>query len=381
MVFRVRSYRVGALIVAIAMAVALALVGGPVPGSTALSLAFAEASPWQFTTPFTNGRTSASSVLIGDRVYLTGGYSYDEATEELSIYNDVQWATLSSSGGVVGGWHETTPFGTPRLGQSAVQYGNYIYVIGGGNGIESYYNTVEYAKIGPDGNITPAGWRVSPNHLIIPRAALSTSVTVIHGQPYLYTIGGVGSNSASETIHFASVEYAPIHPDGTLGSWTLSPSEFTGPRSSMTTAIVNGCLYSVGGFGETFTDIYSDVQYACLRSDGSLGPWTTSPNSMHDARYGAEMVAVQSSAGPAQLVVLGGDAGEGTYLNEVERTTIGVHPGNTPWTVAPEANWLPQGQWGQTGVLFDGDVYVLGGVFRSQEYLDNAIYANVEGLL
>lgn len=388
MLLRARTDRSAMVpVTAIALTLLLTLVGfvgAPLPGSAATSLAPAEASsPWQFTTPFTQGRTSASSVRIGDRVYLTGGYSYNEATEHLSIYNDVQWATLSEDGGISGGWHTTTPFSLPRLGQSAVRYGNYVYVIGGGNGIESYYNAVEYAEVSPSGNISPGGWHIT-SALNLPRAALSTNVTTINDRPYLYAIGGAGSNAKGETIHFANVEYAPIRSNGSLGSWTVSPNEFVKPRSSMTTAIVGGCLYVVGGFGEAFTEVLGDVQYSCINSNGSVGPWTTSPNSLHIVRYGAEMVVVPntdpSANSSAQFVVLGGNAGGGTYLNEIERTTVNGRSGNTPWTVAPAANFLPQAQWGQTGVLFGENVYVLGGVLRSQEYLNNAIYANVADL-
>jgi hypothetical protein len=401
MLLRGRTLRTGATapLAAIALTILLTFVGAPLPGTTATSrAATAASSPWRFTTPFNQGRTSASSVRIGNRVYLVGGYSYDEATEKLSIYNDVQWATIRPEGGVSGGWHETTPFNVPRLGQSAVRYGDYIYVIGGGNGIESYYNTVEYAKVGADGNITAAGWHTT-SALNLPRAALSTNVTTIDGRPYLYAIGGAGNNAKGETIHFASVEYAPVHADGMLGPWTVSANEFVKPRSSMTTAIVGGCLYVVGGFGEAFTEILADVQYSCINPNGSVGRWTTSPNSMHDARYGAEMVVVPGSdnagqaaegaeqeaeegsgAGPARFIVIGGDAGEGTYLKEIEETTVNRRSGNTPWTVAPESSFLPQAQWGQTGVLFRGNVYVLGGLLRDQEYLNQVIYAPVSTL-
>lgn len=336
------------------------------------------ASPWQFTTPYSQGRTSASSVEIGGRIYLLGGYSYNEATETLSIYHDVQWAGVGAGGNVVGGWHETTPFTTERLGQAAVAYNHFIYVLGGGNGFESYYNTVEYAEVGPSGNITPAGWHATSS-LNIPRAALSANVTVIGGRPYIYAIGGAGSKPNGETIHFANVEYAEIHANGSLGAWTISPNEFAKPRSSMTTAIVGGCLYVVGGFGEAFTEVLGEVQYSCINSNGSVKPWTLSPNSMHDVRFGAEMVVVPGST--PKFVVIGGDAGEGTYLNEIESTNVYGRFGNSPWKVAPESAFLPQGQWGQTGVLLNGKVYVLGGVLRDQEYLDQAIFAPVSALL
>ncbi len=293
------------------------------------------------------------------------------------------------------GWHATTPFSTERLGQAAVSYHHFIYVLGGGDGFETYYNTVEYAEVGADGNITPSGWHTTSS-LNIPRAALSANIAVIEGRPYIYAIGGAGSKPNGETIHFANAEYAEIHPDGSLGAWTVSPSEFEKPRSSMTTAMVGHCLYVVGGFGEAFTEVLGEVQYSCLNSNGSLKPWRLSANSMHDVRFGAEMLVVpsfvtaatieaadsgQNVPAPAKFIEIGGDAGEGNYLTEVESTTAYGRLGNAPWKVAPESSFLPQGQWGQTGVILRGKAYVLGGVLRDQEYLDQMLFAPVGALL
>lgn len=375
-----RSVSPISVLAAIALAFALALVGAPSLKVPATSAAPA-ASPWRFAPPFENGRTSASSVRIRNRVYLLGGYQYDSVAQQLNIYDDVQWATLSHDGGISGGWHHTTPFNVPRLGQTAARYGNYIYVIAGGDASFAYLDDVQIARVGDDGNITAAGWRTSPNHLHEARAAASSEVLTIDGTPYLYVIGGAGSDASGNTIHFADVEYARIDPtDGSIGPWTLDPSRFEKPRSSMTTAFVQGCLYVVGGFGDLLTDIFADVQYSCVHADGSLGPWHTSPNSMQQSRYGAEMVVVRNADGTARFIVLGGNHGGGTYLNEVEQTTVTGAGGNSPWTVAPSSSFLPNAQWGQTGVLFAGNVYVLGGVLRSQEYLNRAIYARVDDL-
>src|SRR5437588_336729 len=245
----------------------------------------------------------------------------------------------------------------------------------------AYLDDVQIARVGDDGNITADGWRRSPYHLHHARAAASSDVITIDGTPYLYVIGGAGSDASGNTIHFADVEYARINAaDGSIGPWTLDPSQFAKPRSSMTTAFVQRCLYVVGGFGDALTDIFADTQYSCVHADGSLGPWHTSPNSMQQSRYGAEMVVVRNADGSARFIVLGGNHGGGTYLNEVEQTTVTGAGGNSPWTVAPSSSFLPDAQWGQTGVLFGGNVYVLGGVLRSQEYLNRTIYAPVDDL-
>lgn len=369
------------LLAALLAALALALLSGPVPGAPATAHAQA-GSAWQATTPFDKGRTSASSVKFGNRVYLIGGYQFDMSTFTLNIYTDVQWAEIGNDGNVQGGWNTTTPFNVQRLGQTAVRHGDFIYVIGGGDGWETFYHDVEYARIGSDGNITSAGWTTSPHKTHEGRAAAGSNVAVINGVPYLYVVGGAGKNAEGNIIHFDSVEYARINADGSIGEWTQSPHEYNRPRSSMSSAIVGGCLYSVGGWGDLIHDIYDDVQYSCLNSDGSLGPWTTSPNSMSTVRYGAGYVVDDNPDGSAELIIIGGNRGDGTYLNQVEKTTLnpGGTPGNTPFRVAPESSWLAAGQWGQTSQLIRGRVYTLGGVLRSQDYLDDVVQSPVRSL-
>lgn len=367
------------LLAAVLAALALALVGTAGPGAVATADAQV-GSAWQSTTPITEAVTSPSTVKFGHRVYRLGGYSFDMSTFTLNISKKVEWADVANDGSV-GAWHSTTPFNISRLGQTAVRHGNYIYVIGGGDG-ENFSDDVEYARVGNDGNITAEGWIEGAYRTHEKRAAATSNVEVIDGVPYLYVVGGAGMDAAGNYIHFDSTEYARINADGSLGPWTLSPSEFNRPRSSQVTAIVGGCLYMIGGWGDLIHDIYDDVQYSCLNSDGSLGPWSTSPNKMSTVRYWPGAVVDDNPDGSATLTVLGGNRGDGTYLNQVEKTTLnpGGTPGNTPWVGAPQESWLPAGTWGQSAQLMRGNVYVFGGVLRDQTYLDDVIYAPIGSL-
>lgn len=293
----------------------------------------------------------------------------------------MQSARLRPGGGV-GTWEATSPFRTPRLGQGVFSHGHRLYVIGGGDGVDGYYDDVQTAAVGADGDIAPGGWRTSPNRLVIPRAAFATGTYRSGGQTYAYVVGGVGVDATGSTVHYASMEYAPIRADGSLGRWRLMANTFDRPRSSLTAAWVGRCLYVVGGFGDRLEDVFDDVQYSCLTARGTLGPWTTSPNRMNSVRYGAVMYVVPRPLLRAvEFVVVGGNSGGGVYLNQVESALVRGTAGVGPWTQSPPSAWLPQPQWGQTGQLHRGRAYLLGGVTRSQDYLSRTLWATVPSLL
>lgn len=332
---------------------------------------------WHSGPPLSAGRTSTQSVVIGDRAYVLGGYSVDPVSEQLNLHNDVQWAALAPGGGIAGGWHDTTSFAGLRLGEAATAFHDHIYVIGGGDGDVSYFGDVQYATVSPNGDIDRRGWTTSPFRLHFPRAAAGANVATVDGRTYLYVTGGVGADADGNTVHFSNVEYAQIHADGSLGPWVVGPNEFAKPRSAMATAVVDNCLYVVGGFGDLLTDIFTDVQYSCLGQNGAPGAWTTSPNPMRIGRYSPGLVVRPGPYGSARLVVLGGNAGGGTYLSEVEWADVHGHGAISAWHVAPTASFLPRTEWGQTAVLHQGSVFVFGGVTPSQDYVNAVDVARI----
>src|SRR5690606_19971733 len=73
--------------------------------------------------------------------------------------------------------------------------------------------------------------------------------------------------------YFDTVHYATINANGSLGSWSLAGagSNFSGARSSHGAVAFNDYLYIFGGWDGVTN--YSDVQYASINSDGTLGAW------------------------------------------------------------------------------------------------------------
>lgn len=380
MIRQVRRLPLPLLLAVTLLALLMAVAG--VPGASAAPPAApAVTSAWHSTTPFNQGRTSAGSALIGNRLYVVGGYSYDSVAAQLNLYNDVQSAVVSRHGGIVGTWHSTTPFNIPRLGAGIVAYKHRLYVIGGGDGGIGYYSDVQYASVDRSGDVASGGWNTSPNRLVIPRSSFSAGTYSVNDKTYLYVVGGVGNDASGNTVHYDNVEYAQIKSDGSVGPWALMANTFNKPRSGLSSAFVNGCLYIVGGFGDALTDIFADVQYSCLTPSGTLSPWVTSPNSLHVARYSPALFVVPRPGTRAvEFIVAGGNAGGGTYLSEVEHSVVRGRSGNSPWTVSNASADLPQAEWGQTGQLYAGKAYVLGGVTRSQDYLNDVVWARVPAL-
>ncbi|MFQ5561464.1 MAG: hypothetical protein ACE5FU_12900, partial [Nitrospinota bacterium] len=67
----------------------------------------------------------------------------------------------------------------------------------------------------------------------------SAAVLAVNG--HVYAIGGGGFRNGQSIIH-ASVEYAPIQPDGSLGSWSLT-SPLKTRRVFAAAVSVNGFIY------------------------------------------------------------------------------------------------------------------------------------------
>jgi Tfp pilus assembly protein PilF len=171
-----------------------------------------------------------------------------------------------------------------RAGVAAVAVGRRIYAIGGGEfskkGLE-IFNTVEYADVGPDGELGP--WKYSAP-LTMPRVY---PVAVISGD-YIYVMGGesldkvyTGAEKQKAPKLLKSVERAKINADGTLGKWTLEKVKMHFPRRGGVVFAINGWLYAGGGFGG---DFLNDVERAPIKADGSLGKWEDESFFNHD-RY------------------------------------------------------------------------------------------------
>jgi N-acetylneuraminic acid mutarotase len=270
------------------------------------------------------------------RVAAYNGYMYAiGGTDNLdNVLGSTEFAPINADG-TLGTWTVTNAFSPSRRNHTAEVVNAKVYLMGGHDGT-TYLNDVMYAAIHADGTI--ASW-TAPDYVFSSRYG-NTSVAY---NGYLYVLGGYNG-----TVYYSNIWFAPIHVDGTLGTWTTTTPFPTG-RAFHTSAAYNGYLYVLGGNNG---GMLNDVQYAPLNADGTVGPWvgTTSfpaPRDWH-----------ASAAYKGFLYVIGGYAGSGVVLGDVWVATLNADGTVGTWRAATD---LPSVRYAHTAAAYNGFLYVVGG--------------------
>jgi N-acetylneuraminic acid mutarotase len=161
----------------------------------------------------------------------------------------------------------------------------------------------------------------------IPTAVIQATTVTYNG--YIYELGGDG-NSGTVT----NVSYAPLNPNGTIGTWTATTPLTDAVYGAMSVAY-NGYIYEMGGFDHT-GDI-GNTYYAPLNPNGTIGTWTAT-TAIPNASF--EGSTVESNG---YIYVLGGEDNGGT-LNTTYFAPLNPNGTIGTWTsstVLPTSLWLP----------------------------------------
>ncbi|MFA5857858.1 MAG: hypothetical protein WC955_02210 [Elusimicrobiota bacterium] len=193
------------------------------------------------------------------------GYLY------ITARNTVYYAKLNTEGSI--GSFSTSPNLIPTsLGyHSSVVNNGYLYITGGNNG--SILNTIYYAKINCDGSI--ASFQTNSN--TIPSHLDRHSSVVYNG--YLYITGGNGGISLLNTVY-----YAKLNADGSVESFNISSNTIPTSLFAHSSVVNNGYLYVTGGCIGVPTNL-NTVYLAKLNADGSIGSFSTLPNTIPTSLY------------------------------------------------------------------------------------------------
>lgn len=298
------------------------------------------------------GRWGHSVVFYNNYIYVAGG-----RFGSTSVSSAVLHTSLSFSGTMGGSWTSAGSFSTPRTQHRVVQYGGYMYLLGGWDGTTVYYDA-QYAKINTDGTL--AAWATTES-LFGGAGGAVHSFGAFAANGYIYVLGGAKSSGVS-TITTKS----RIKADGTLSVWE-QVSDSGGAsvdRSYHAAAYANGYAYVYGG----------------IPSSGGSGLGTALWGRINNGGSGA--IATQSTAVAASsshfscsvvhegtLFSLGGDDTSNTKaltFNE-DGTTSG-------WSARSS---LPEPRSG-AGCALDGDrVYMVGGYTTGGTLLSSVVYTTI----
>lgn len=330
----------------------------------------AGASGWMATAGFDGPRVSLSAAVSGNRLYVLGGLVSGGAG--FRLYDDVQVATLGNDGTIVAGaWRRAGSLPSARSGLGAVLHAGRMYVVGGFSD-RGTLGDVHVASLTAEGNV--AAWSESANRLATPRSNHALQLwTTAAGVTYLAAIAGVGEVGA-DTVHFDDVEVSALQADGMPGPWRKCPFHLKGGRSAPATAVVNGRLFVLGGWGDLLEDVFGDVQRADIRDDGCLDPWRTNARALVFPLYG-QTVATARRGDETTLWVVGGNAGEGNYVNVVQSAAVAAD--GEVGRFAPDRRPFETPRWGHASVQYGSFVYVLGGAGRGGLYLSDVQFLSL----
>lgn len=174
--------------------------------------------------------TNAGAGVIGDTIYVVGGYDGANVQSVLQAYNPLLNSVLVIS---------SDPLPQPRFGAGVAALNNKLYVIGGADNSQAAQNTVyEFDPVRPAGS----RWQLKS---AMPTARLYLGAAAVDG--IIYAVGGV--SRVVQPVDLATVEaYDPA-----TDTWS-SRASMTTPRGGLALVGVNsnepGCgahLYALGG--------------------------------------------------------------------------------------------------------------------------------------
>ena len=302
---------------------------------------------WKEESPLNVKRGGLAGVSLGSYIYAIGGG--EDKLGKLVSYDTVEYAKVLPDGSL-GKWRETTPINGSRIYMAATTYGGYIYVMGGEriegeyeSGKEELIDTIERGVVNPDGTIKE--WIVEEERMFTPRRG---------GQLYakdgwLYASGGFNG------AFLASSERAKINDDGTLGEWIMDKStEEVRYISGYTES--GGKLYVFGG--HILSDAMStpSVEVSGIRSDGSLAGWHETTG-MKTSRFLNTVATIDN--------IIFNVGGTNTItLSNVERSYVVDDGLLSEWESETPMN---EQRWGTVAVSNGSRIYVLGGFKANTE--------------
>jgi hypothetical protein len=152
--------------------------------------------------------TAAGGVAAtSDTVVFVGGW------DGSSLFDNVWTASWDASTGTIGAWSAQAPLPQPLIPGIVVASGSTVYVIAGMVNVSGTLTTAVYYGQVQNGQI--GAWNTGPAY---PLALQNLYAFAANG--FLVVVGGETFAGAS----VASVYYAAIHADGSLGAWQVGPS-------------------------------------------------------------------------------------------------------------------------------------------------------------
>ncbi|MBI3897344.1 MAG: hypothetical protein HY308_03495 [Gammaproteobacteria bacterium] len=307
---------------------------------------------WKETASINMPRAGTASFRIKDKLYLVGGVG---GTGRDNFLKTTEYAQIHKDGSL-GPWQPGPKLNEERGFFDAIVHGDYVYVVGGGNGDFGHHllKSVERARIQPDGTI--GNWEAEKNGMVVARRCSKLIAT----DKAVYTFGGFGG------VLLDSVESAEFQPDGSLGEWKLEPNVMTMQRYVNSVKKEGDVFFVVGGHDQGKGIGITDVEWSKPTQDATLQKWQAA-TPMQQGRY-----ALSTASYGDYMYAIGGISGA-EYLDSIELTSVNQNDGQlAPWQIIAHLD-QPRAFF---SVLDDNErLYIIGGTNRDG-YISSVVYAD-----
>jgi len=275
--------------------------------------------------------------------------------------------------GLVGEWFPAThSLPIPLTELAAVAVEGHLVVIGGLDQNHARRSEVYISTLGDDGS--PGPWVEQTAHPY--PFAMSGAAAVAYPKDdqsaWVYVLGGSSGSGARSEIYRTTLTYT----SGTIGSWTAM-TPLSVPVYYHQALVFSRTIYVVGGYNPVFPywGSLSEVFYAEIQADGSLGPWQDAENLPQGLR---SLVAVGYNGTDAQTLYAIGGREEQTNDTTYKVFFADVNPDGslTPWTQSGGS--LPLGIYAHSGVMVNDQILIVGGVDANETTSDTVKAALVD---
>ncbi len=326
----------------------------------------------------------ADATAMNGYLYVFGGHDAGGPT----TYGDIQLGKMDlTNGNITSNFTSSIIQITPRWDTRAVYSNGYMYVTGGcstgnpPNGCSTISTLVEYAELFNAGNKNATSWTNANTY-----ATNRTGVASVAYNGYIYVAGGCAtsytvSNSTCNGQN-ATVNYAVINPDGTLGTWTTSGNSLPSARAVGCLAAVGNTLYHIGGelTGGVPTNF---VEYSPL-TNGVPGAWVGATKDITNNAGTSGNAQARGSFGCAtynnRIYVTGGeDAPSSTPTNTVFYSPDLSAGGDitTNWNAAGDPTAFTTARFNHQSVIVGGKLYVFGGQTSNTAWVNDVQFISI----
>ncbi len=299
---------------------------------------------------FSTDRIAAGSAIYDGYIYIAGGCT--DSASCINLTTDVQYAPLDEQGNI-GSWSTATAdLPADRAWGRLEVAGGTLYYIGGQDGSGNASADIYYA-IPSSGDVS--NWNIVSNGLPEARTQHSTAVW----DDRIYVTGGEDGNGVLQDSVYVSPQ---LSSGGDItNSWTSS-TVFEGARRGHTAAVYANNIYVIGGYdGDNYL---SDVQYASINTDGSIGDWASTTSLPMPVQQG------DGFAADGYIYLFGGRFGDqeenclnSTFVAPISANTSEGEGGNPTGLGSwfESASHFGGERFGVSASYHEGKTYVLGG--------------------